>query len=93
MTAKFDEAWLERAIKLEDEANCDIEAGLDLGQYLGQYIAKTQSYVSREKLMSVLQEELGTILSREDLEIIADATQNYISKHIKEKYHSSEIAS
>ena len=62
MTAKFDEAWLERAIKLEDEANCDIEAGLDLGQYLGQYIAKTQSYVSREKLMSVLQEELGTIL-------------------------------
>ena len=92
MSANFNEAWLEWAIKIEDEAACDIEAGLDLGQHLGEYIAKSQSYINHEKLMSILKEELGTILPQEDIEMIAAATQNCTRDRIKEKAHPFEVA-
>ena len=29
---KFDEKWLRKAVAIEDEADCDIHAGLELGQ-------------------------------------------------------------
>ena len=36
------EAWLEWAIQAEDEAECGIQAGLNLGSHLGEYIRKSQ---------------------------------------------------
>lgn len=92
MSIKFNEDWLKWAIQIEDEVGCDIDAGLDLGQHLGEYIAKSQSYINHEKLMSILQEELGTLLSQEDLEMIADATQKCVHNRLKEKFHSFEVA-
>jgi len=92
MSINFDENWLKWAVQIEDEANCDIQAGLDLDQNLEEYIAKTQGHINHEKLMSVLQEELGNILSSEDLEMIADATQNCVRDRLKEKFQSFEVA-
>jgi predicted hydrocarbon binding protein len=92
MSSNFSESWLEWAIQIEDEAACDIEAGLDLGQYLGQYLAKSQGYISHEKLMSILQEELGAILSQEDLEVIAKKTENCVRDYIKKKFHNFDVA-
>ncbi len=92
MSGNFDEKWLEWAIQIEDEVGCDIEAGLDLGQDLGEYIAKTQGRINHEKLMSILQEELGNLLSQEELETIANATQNCVRERLKEKFHSAEVA-
>lgn len=92
MNINFDENLLRWAVQIEDEVNCDIQAGLDLGQNLEKYIAKTQAHINQEKLMSVLQEELGNILSSEDLEIIADVTQNCVRDRLKEKYRSIEVA-
>ena len=77
MNGNFDQKWLAWAIQIEDEVGCDIEAGLDLGQNLGKYLARTQGRINHAKLMSILQEELGNLLSQSELEFIADATQNF----------------
>jgi hypothetical protein len=92
MSSNLNEEWLKWAVQLEDEAACDIEAGLNIGQHLGEYIANSQGYINHEKLMSILKEELGAFLSQEELEIIANATQNYVSERVKEKLRSFEVA-
>lgn len=92
MSGKFGEKWLDWAVEIEEKADCDIEAGSDLGRYLGEYLAKSRNYINREKLMSFLQEELGNLLSQRELEEIANATQNYAREHIQEKIQSSEVA-
>ena len=44
---KYDEKWLREAVKIEDEAGCDIHAGLELGQNLGEYIKNTKKLTKR----------------------------------------------
>ncbi len=65
---KFDEKWLREAVKIEDEAGCDIHAGLELGQNLGKYVKNAKSYINRQKLISILEEEYEEILSPQYLE-------------------------
>lgn len=92
MSGNFGKKWLNWAVEIEEEVDCDMEAGLELGRYLGEYLAKSQNYINREKLMSFLQEELGNILSRREIEEIANATQNYARAHVQEKLQSSDVA-
>lgn len=92
MSSNFNEEWLKWAVQVEDEAACDIEAGLNIGQHLGEYIANSQMYINREKLMSILREELGSILSQEDIEMIANTTQDCIHERVQEKIRSFEVA-
>ena len=54
---KFDEKWLRDAVA-EDKAGCDIHAGLELGQNLGEYVKKAKNCINRQKLTSVLKEGL-----------------------------------
>ena len=72
---KFDEKWLREAVAMEDEADCDIHAGLELGQNLGEYVKNAKSYINRQKLISVLKEGFDEILSPTDIEKIADELQ------------------
>lgn len=72
---KFDEKWLREAVAMEDEADCDIHAGLELGQNLGEYVKNAKSYIDRQKLISVLKEGFDEILSPADIEKIADELQ------------------
>jgi hypothetical protein len=91
MSSDFnDEEWLREAARLEDEAGCDIQAGPDLGANLGIYLASAKSYINHEKLMSILQEELGDLLSPEDLETIANAAQNCAQARVIEKFQSNK---
>ncbi len=92
MSRNFDETWLKWAVKIEEEANCDVQAGPDLGQHLGEHLANSQGYINHERLMVVLKEELGSFLSQNDLEVIANATQDCVRDRIKEKLQSSEVA-
>jgi hypothetical protein len=55
---EFDEEWLKNAVQIEDEANCNIQAGLDLGQNLDIYISEAKSYINCKKLTVVLEESL-----------------------------------
>lgn len=72
---KFDEKWLREAVAIEDEADCDIHAGLELGQNLGEYVTNAKSYINRQKLISVLKDGFDEILSPTDIEQIADELQ------------------
>jgi hypothetical protein len=92
MNTNFNESWLEWAVQIEEETNCDLQAGLPLGKHLQEYIEQTQIYINHDKLMSVLQEELGEILSPEDIEQIAIDTQKRVNKVIKEKEKSTHAA-
>lgn len=38
ISSQFNDDWLKWAVEIEDEAGCDIEAGLNLGQHLGKYL-------------------------------------------------------
>lgn len=92
MSSKFNDDWLKWAVEIEDEAGCDVQAGLNLGQHSGEYLAKSQGYINNEKLISVLQEKLGTILSQEELEEVVDALQENVHNRIREKLNSVEVA-
>jgi hypothetical protein len=75
---EFDEEWLREAARIEEEADCDIQAGFDWGANLGDYIASARSFISQEKLMTVFQEELEGLLSQgllsqENIEMIVNA--------------------
>ncbi len=72
---KFDEKWLREAVTMEDEADCDIHAGLELGQNLGEYVKNAKSYINRQKLISVLKDGFDEVLSPTDIEEIADELQ------------------
>jgi hypothetical protein len=92
MSMAFNDEWLQWAVKVEDEAGCDIEAGLNFGQHSGEYLAKTQNYIDPEKLMAILREELGTLLSQAELQKIVDAMQKDVHNRIREKVQSTEVA-
>ena len=92
MNANFNESWLEWAVQIEKEEGCDIQAGLPLDKHFKEYIELTQRYINHEKLMSVLQDELGAILSPEDIEKIAINTQKRAKDVIREREKSSSQA-
>ncbi|WP_298913307.1 hypothetical protein [uncultured Nostoc sp.] len=85
-------SWLQWAVELEDEVDCDVAAGLDLGQNLAKYLAKTQAHISYEKLIAILQEELGNILSQEEIEEIVQKTENDILDCLQQKFQHSNVA-
>lgn len=80
---KFDEKWLTEAVAIEDEAGCDIHAGLELGQNLGEYVKNAKSYISRQKLVSILKEGLDQVLSPQDIEEMADELQKEVQEKAK----------
>jgi len=92
MNRKFDKTWLSWAIQIENEAGCDISAGLDLGQNLGEYIANAQGCINQENLRSVLQEDVGNLLSENEIEDIVNLVPERVRSRIKEKLKSFKVA-
>ena len=89
---KFDEKWLKEAVALEDEAGCDIHAGLELGQNLGKYVTTAKSYLDRQKLISILKEGYDEILSQQDIEEMADKLQKVAQETVREKFQAKKTA-
>ncbi|WP_019498504.1 hypothetical protein [Pseudanabaena sp. PCC 6802] len=92
MSINFNTEFLNWAVQIEDEAGCDVEAGLDFGQHLSDYLANNRVFISQEKLMEILEEALGAYLSRDELEIIANTTQGCARDRLKEKFQFLETA-
>lgn len=92
MPFTFDESRLKQAIQLEDASGCDIQAGLNVGINADAYIASAESYITHEKVMAVLQAELGTLLSQEDLEFIACSTQQAVHERLAERFQTAKSA-
>ena len=89
---KFDENWLKEAVAMEDEAGCDIHAGLELGQHAGEYIRNAKSYINRQKLISVLKEGLDEVLSPQDIEEMADELQKEVLAKARERILAKKTA-
>ncbi len=92
MNLEFDEKWLEKAIQIEDEAGCDVQAGLDLGRNSATYIATAKSYIDHEKLMLILKEGLGNLFALEELEALAVNLQNCTRDCVIEKLQAGKTA-
>ncbi len=73
----------------ETEANCDIEAGFDWGQRAENYLSATGDYVDRQKLVSMLREELGGLLAPEAIESIATDLQSRTKLLVIEKLQAA----
>lgn len=92
MILKFDEEWLKAAIELEDAVDGHISAGLNLGCHAGDYLAQSQGFISRQKMASMLAEELGSILDSADIEAVIDAAQNCVNEKISIRMQSDRVA-
>lgn len=91
MEFKLSEARLRELAQIEAEANCDIGAGFDWGQNLGTHLKQVNSYVEDEKLMAVLQERLGDVLSKEELQEIVYSFQVQLRDRVIEKLQSANL--
>jgi hypothetical protein len=60
--------------KFEAEANCDISAGTDWGTHLDQVMAVALNQINLAQLIEVLSQQLGNVLSSEEIE---DLTANF----------------
>ncbi len=76
MTFKIDREQLRELAAIEAESGCDITAGLDWGSHTATYLRCSGRYLDREKLLLLLQEELGNLLTPEDIEAIAIELHN-----------------
>jgi hypothetical protein len=92
MNFEFDEKWLENAVQIEDESNCDIQAGLEFGQDAHTYISEAKSYIDYEKLMVILKEGLGAIFQNDELESLASDLQSCTRERVLQKLQIQKSA-
>ena len=86
MEFKITEAEAHEFAELEKSVGCDIGAGFDWGISLGSFLASSHSYIDHEKLVELLRDSLGTILSQEEIEDAAHNVQAQLHDRIIEKY-------
>lgn len=78
--------------QLEVSAGCDIGAGFDWGTSLGSFLASANHCVDHEKLVELLRDRLGTVLSQEEIEDAARSFQAQLRDRVFEKYQSPKSA-
>lgn len=69
----YDEEWLREAVRIEEEADCDISAGLNWGANLGVVIANPERYSQFARLRSILIAEFKELLADWNLGAGAEA--------------------
>jgi hypothetical protein len=94
MNLEIDDAELLRLAQIEDEADCDISAGFDHGENLGDYLSQTLNSISYEHLKEMLHNRVGTALSVEELDAVVSSIQQELSKPrlVQESRHISKSA-
>lgn len=85
MTFSISDKEFWSGVQIEEETNCDISAGIDLGSHLGEYLADAVNYINDHKLIALLQEDLSSILSPDEIEVIANVVQAQVRRHIQRK--------
>lgn len=92
MEFKITEEEAREFAQLEEAAGCDIGAGFDWGASLGTFLASANSYVDHEKLVELLRDRLGTVLSQEEIEDAARSFQAQLHDRVVEKYQAPKSA-
>ncbi|UBF27460.1 hypothetical protein K9N68_05805 [Kovacikia minuta CCNUW1] len=92
MEFKITEAEAQEFAYLEESAGCDVGAGFDWGAGLGSFLASANSYVDHEKLLELLRDRLGSLLSQEEIKDAARSFQEQGRDRVVEKYQSPKSA-
>ena len=92
MEFKVTEAEARAFARQESAAGCDVGAGFDWGASLGAFLASANSSVDHEKLVELLRDRLGTVLSQAEIEDAACSFQAQLRERVIEKYQSSKSA-
>jgi len=83
MTFQISQSRRDELLRIEEETNCDIGAGVDHGPHLGQYLAARMNYIDRSKLVSFLKTELDNLLRPEEIEALADTVEAQVRHRIE----------
>lgn len=92
MEFKLDEAELRQLAQIEAETHCDIGAGFDWGQSLGNYLSQATHAVNQARLLEVLRDSLGDVLSQEELEEAAQNIQEQLRNRVIEKLQTTNAS-
>ncbi|NJM49459.1 MAG: hypothetical protein HC860_27500 [Alkalinema sp. RU_4_3] len=92
MEFKVSEAKARAMARLEREAGCDISAGPDYGIHLGKVMELALHPVDQVKFIDLLYDQLGNVLSREEIEEVASSFQAQIQLRLAEKEATRQSA-
>lgn len=70
-----DPQWVREAAQIEDEANCNISAGHDWGDQLGQFMADPEGFHQFKRLRTLVLTELRQLLIESNLGAGLEAAQ------------------
>jgi hypothetical protein len=85
MKFKITEAEARETAKFEAEAGCDISAGADWGIHLDQVMELSLNQGERGKLIALLSEQFGNVMSLEEIEEVAASFQMQIQERLASK--------
>lgn len=63
MQLMLDQEWVREAVRIEEEAGCDIEAGFELGANLGEFLQNPSGFSDFFELRSVIISEFLKLLA------------------------------
>jgi hypothetical protein len=94
MEFKITEAQARAMARFEEAADCDISAGPDYGVHLGKVmaLALNQVEVDRGQFVELLSQQLGNVLSREEIEEVASSFQAQLQARLAEKVATRQSA-
>jgi hypothetical protein len=85
MEFKITEAEAREMAKFEEEAGCDLNAGADWGIHLDKVIELALNPVARGKFIDLLNEQVGNVMSPEEIEEVASSFQMQIQERLANK--------
>ncbi|MFM7887557.1 MAG: hypothetical protein ACKPCM_12890 [Pseudanabaena sp.] len=85
MNLEIDDVELLRLAQIEDEADCDISAGFDHGENLGNYLSQSLNSISYNQLSEILHNSFGNALSAEEIDKIVLGIQQASKFHLVHK--------
>ena len=79
------EAEAREMARFEEETGCDISAGADWGIHFDQVLEVTLNRVDRAKLIELLTEQLGKVLSIEEVKELVSGFEAKVQEKVNEK--------
>ncbi|MFM2432424.1 MAG: hypothetical protein RLZZ511_3638 [Cyanobacteriota bacterium] len=94
MEFKITEEEARAMARFEEEVGCNLSAGPDYGVHLGKVMALAlqQVEVDREKFIELLSQQLGNVLSKEEIEEMTASFQAQIQERVAGKVASQKSA-
>ncbi len=92
MEFKFTEANAIALAEIESESGGMISAGPELGDRLGEMLRLELLSVDRQKVMALVSERLGEVLSQDEIEMLVADFQLQLQRKVSEKMTSKKSA-